>query len=107
MSMELEVVNFFASLQAINNIMKQEMDMDSAEKISRFFTAYMDVLSVLEEERQEYMEIADEAKRIAQLEEFAKEKRRLDIESFNVKEFPFLRLTPDDVVILKRAGLYA
>jgi hypothetical protein len=105
--MKIKVVDCFAALQAVNGIMRQEMDMDSAEAISTFFDAYLGVMQELDAKRQELMEIKNEGERIAALEDFAKEERELSVENFNVKKFPFLRLSPDDLVILKRAGLYA
>lgn len=104
---ELTVGQMFACMQPIMAISRQEMSMDQAAKVATFVEAYIDEMAPLEDKRGEMLDVeyeSDDAKRAA-FEVFAEQKVKLP--EINFKEFELLRITPDNLVTLKRAGLYA
>ena len=103
---ELTVGQMFACMQPIMAISRQELSMEQAEKIAEFVGAYIDAMVPLEDKRNEMLDIdygSEEVKREA-FETFAEQKVKLP--EINFKEFSLLRITPDNLVTLKRAGLY-
>lgn len=103
---ELTVGQMFACMQPIMAISRQEMSMDQAAKIADFVGAYIDEMAPLEDKRTEMLEIdygSDEVRQEA-FEAFAAQKVKLP--EINFKEFELLRISPDSLVTLKRAGLY-
>lgn len=103
---ELTVGMMFACMQPIMAISRQEMSMTQAEKIASFVEAYIDEMAPLEDRRAEMLDAeyeSEEAKREV-FEAFAGEKVKLP--EINLKEFELLRISPDHIVTLKRAGLY-
>lgn len=103
---ELTVGQMFACMQPIMVISRQELSMEQAEKIADFVGAFIDTMVPLEDERAKLVEVEykNEGERRAAVEAFANEKRELP--DINFKEFSELRVSPDALVTLKRAGLY-
>lgn len=103
---ELTVGMMFACMQPIMAISRQEMSVVQAEKIADFVGEYIDAMAPLEDRRSAMLDAdyeSEEAKRAA-FEAFAEEKEKLP--EINFKEFELLRISPDHIVTLKRAGLY-
>lgn len=103
---ELTVGQMFACLQPIMAISKQEMGMEQAEKIADFVGTYIDKMVPLEDRAAEMREAEykDEAEKIRVFNEFSAEK--IELPEFSFKEFNALRISPDSLITLKRAGLY-
>ena len=101
-----EVVPVFSRIGA------QEMDVQQAAFVAQAIEAVTKHLNDLEPRRQalvaqEYEgESAKEkeAKREAAFKEFSKEE--VEIPDLNFKNLPGIRLTPNDILLLKGAGLY-
>lgn len=104
---ELSVGQMFACMQPLMAISRQEMSMEWAEKIADFVGAYIDMMVPLEERASAMREkeYNSEEEKVKEFEAFAAEKIKLP--EINFKEFNVLRFTPDALVTLKRAGLYA
>lgn len=103
---EITVGQMFACLPPIMALSRQELNMEQAEKIANFVGAFIDTMVPLEDERTKLIEAeydSGEEKRAA-VEAFANEK--MELPEINFKEFPELRISPDALVTLKRAGLY-
>ena len=103
---ELTVGQMFACLPPIMALSRQELNMEQAEKIANFVGAFIDAMVPLEDERTKLIEAgydSAEEQRSA-VEAFASEKKELP--EINFKEFSELRISPDALVTLKRAGLY-
>lgn len=105
--MEVRVGDIYASVEPIMAVGKQEMDIASAERVSNFIEAYVKVLQKLDERRIVLVNTLfdGEGQKQAAFNTFAEEKEELP--EMNFKEFSFLRITPDGLNALKRAGLYA
>lgn len=103
---EITVGQMFACLPPIMALSKQELNMEQAEKIADFVGAFIDIMVPLEDERTKLVEADYDSmeEQRAVVEVFANEKRELP--EINFKEFPALRISPDALVTLKRAGLY-
>lgn len=104
---KLTVGQMFACMQPIMAISRQEMSVEQAEKIADFVGVFIDEMLPLDEERNKMLDIefkSEEMKREA-FEAFAAEIKELP--EINFKEFQLLKVTPDMIVTLKRAGLYA
>lgn len=105
--MQVRVGDIYAATEILMSVGKQEMDFGSAEKIAGFIEKFLEVLLPLDTRRNEMLqaEYGSDRERIAAFNEFADEK--VELPEFNFKEFSFLRITPDGLSALKRAGLYA
>lgn len=104
--MEVRVGDVYAVAETMMNVGKQEMDLVSAEKIASFTEEFIKVMLPLDDKRNTLLraEYENEAEKMAAFDEFAGEKVKLP--EFSFKEFSFLRISPDGIIALKRAGLY-
>lgn len=90
----------------LSKIGSQEMDLQQAEVVAQAIEGVTKHLNELEPRRKELMaKEFIEGEREAAFEQFSKEK--VEIPDVNFKNLPGLRLTPNDVLLLKGAGLYA
>lgn len=105
--MEVRVGDLYACAEPIMTIGRQEMDIATAEKIADFTDAFVKAMQPLDERRTMMLvaEYQDQEERVAAFDRFANEKAELP--EFSFKEFGQLRITPDGLGALKRAGLYA
>ena len=105
--MNVRVGDLYACLEPIMAIGRQEMAIETAEKVADFTDAYVKVLQSFDERRNELLagEYADERRKMQVFDDFANETAELP--EFSFKEFGGLRITPDGLSALKRAGLYA
>lgn len=105
--MQVKVGDMYACLEPIMAIGKQEMDIVTAEKIADFTDAYVKAMQPLDDRRNELLavEYATQQEKMDAFDKFANEKTELP--EFSFKEFGQLRITPDGLGALKRAGLYA
>lgn len=103
---ELTVGQMFACMEPVMAISKQEMSMEWAEQIAGFVDSFITAMVPLDDKRREMLDIeyASDKERQKAFEEFAAEKVKLP--EINFKEFSLLRITPDAIVTLMRAGLY-
>jgi len=104
--LEVKVGDMYGCLESIMAIGRQEMGLAEAEKIADFTDIFVKVLSPLDVRRKEMFEAEyeSEGEKMAAFDAFAVEKAELP--EFSFKEFGSLRITPDGLASLKRAGLY-
>ena len=103
---KINVGHIYDVVSIFSAIGKQEMDIESAAQVADAIEGVTVLLGELEEKRQELLARTFEKddERQQAFEEFAKEER--EIGAINFANFPFLRLTPNDILALKSAGLY-
>jgi len=103
---ELTVGQMFACMEPVMTISRQEMSMEWAERIANFVDSFIAAMVPLEDKRREMLDFdyASDKERQEAFEQFASEKVKLP--EINFKEFHLLRITPDAIVTLMRAGLY-
>lgn len=105
--MQIRVGDLYACLEPIMSIGRQEMDIAVAEKVADFIDTYVKAIQPLDERRSNLLaaEYKSEGEKMEVFDAFANEKAELP--EFSFKEFGQLRMTPDGLLALKRAGLYA
>lgn len=104
--MQVRVGDLYACLEPIMGIGKQEMDIATAEKIALFTDEYIKAMQPLDVRRNELLagQYKTQEEKMEVFNAFADEKNELP--DFSFKEFGGLRITPDGLSALKRAGLY-
>lgn len=103
---ELTVGQMFACFESVMSIGRQEMDIATAERIADFTDAFITKIQSLDVRRSEMLaaEYETPEQRAEVFDDFANEKAELP--EFSFKEFGHLRITPEGLSALKRAGLY-
>lgn len=105
--MEVRIGDLYACAEAIMAIGRQEMDLPSAERIGNFIDAFVTVMQGVDVRRTTLLErdFENDGERRKEFDALAAEK--VELPEFSFKEFLFLRVSPDGLLSLKRAGLYA
>lgn len=103
----ISVGSIYNIVPVLNKVGAQEMDMDSAVEVADAIESVVVHLEGLDAELREIKtkKLNDEDERTALIEEFAKQER--EIPNLDFRSFPFLRLSPNDVLVLRNAGLYS
>lgn len=103
---EIRVGDMYACFESVMSIGRQEMDIATAERIADFTDAFLNTIRPLDVRRSEMLaaEYETPEQRLAVFDDFANEKAELP--EFSFKEFGHLRITPEGLSALKRAGLY-
>lgn len=103
---ELNVGQMFACMRPIMSVAAQDMGMEDAERIAGFLDVYIEKMGELEERRNAMLDVtySTDAEKEKAFGEFAQEK--VEVPEINFKDFSGLRISPDSLVTLKRAGLF-
>jgi hypothetical protein len=105
--MEIRVGHLFAAFDAVMSIGRQEMDLATAENVSNFIEEFLELLREFDNQRVEILgnkEVSEEEREGAFV---TLMEQKAQVPEFNFKNLRSLRITPEQVSLLKRAGLFA